>query len=67
MCRIGQRGLDGRREIKVSIAVRVGAGELEERPRRRVQYVRLKGRGGGRRVLEPEVEVQLLYARECYP
>src|SRR5437588_350135 len=39
MRRVCERGLNGGAEIELTIAVRVGAGELEEGPRRRMQYV----------------------------
>jgi hypothetical protein len=36
---VGECRLDGTGEIELSVAVGIRTGELEERPRRRMQYV----------------------------
>jgi hypothetical protein len=44
MLRVRQRGAYGPCEIKLSVAVRIRARKLKERPGGRVQYVRLRCR-----------------------
>src|ERR1700730_18293268 len=64
MRRVGERRFDGVGEIELSVAVGIRTGELEKRPRRRMQYVRLQCRGARGRTLELQLEAQVLHGRE---
>lgn len=64
---IGHRMPHDRREIELTVAVRVGARKLEEGTCRRIQLMRLsRGRSGAGR-FETELEPQLTQLREHSP
>lgn len=62
---VRERGVYRVREIELSVAVRVGTRKLEERPGRRMQYVRLRRRRAGKRSPKHEFQSQLLHSRKC--
>src|SRR2546430_8634586 len=65
MRRVRERRFDGTGEIELSVAVRIRTGELEERPRRRMQDVRLQCRRARGRTLEFQLETQMMDVWEC--
>src|ERR1700724_93020 len=67
MRRVREGRLDGAGEIELAVAVGIRTGELEERPRRRMQYVRLQCRCARGRALELQLETQMLDGREGDP
>src|ERR1700686_4571631 len=58
---------DGTGEIELSVAVGIRTGELEERPRRRMQEARLQRRCSRGRTLELQLETQMLDGWERDP
>ena len=67
MLRVRQRCVDGMREIELPVTVRIRARELEERPGRRVQQVRLRCRSVQGRFLKDQLQPQLLDSGERHP
>src|SRR6266481_6041050 len=63
---VRERRFDGTGEIELSVAVGIRTGELEERPRRRMQYVRLQCRCARGGTLEFQLETQMLDGGECH-
>src|SRR5882672_1932888 len=67
MRRVREGCFDGTGEIELSVAVGIRTGELEERPRRRMQYVRLQCRCARGRTLELQLQTQMLDGWEGDP
>src|ERR1700674_5071651 len=67
MRRVREGCFDGIGEIELSVAVGIRTGELEERPCRRMQYVRLQCRCARGRTLELQLETQMLGGLQCAP